>query len=174
MRQIQVSHIRGYEDVKDSYVLYEDGTCININTNRFLKITLDNCGYPVYDLTKRKNNRQHKRYRIHRLLAQAFIPNPNNLPLVRHLNDDRFDWRLENLAWGTRSDNVRDSIRNNKYRNGYLKICKSVKCVETGVIYNSLREAMKATGIRDSHISECCSGKRKSAGEYHWEYMEVE
>ena len=33
---------------------------------------------------------------------------------------------------------------------------------------------MKATGIRDSHISECCNGKRKSAGKYHWEYMEVE
>ena len=81
MRQIQVSHIRGYEDVKDSYILYEDGTCININTNRFLKITLDNRGYPVYDLTKRKNNRQHKRCRIHRLLAQAFISNPNNFLL---------------------------------------------------------------------------------------------
>ena len=53
-----------------------------------------------------------KRISVHRLLAKTFIPNPRNLPVVRHLNDDRSDIRLENLAWGTTLDNYNDSLIN--------------------------------------------------------------
>ena len=49
---------------------------------------------------------------IHRLVADAFIPNPRGLPLVRHLNDNPSDNRVENLRWGTQTDNMRDMIRN--------------------------------------------------------------
>ena len=49
---------------------------------------------------------------VHRLMAEAFIPNPEGLPVVRHLNDDPRDNRLENLAWGTHSDNTQDILRN--------------------------------------------------------------
>lgn len=49
---------------------------------------------------------------LHRVVAEAFIPNPEGLPLVRHLNDDPSDNRLENLSWGTYADNMNDRIRN--------------------------------------------------------------
>lgn len=45
---------------------------------------------------------------LHRLVAMAYIPNPNNYPIVRHLNDNPLDNRLANLAWGTQKDNVKD------------------------------------------------------------------
>lgn len=55
-----------------------------------------------------------KNIKIHRLVAEIYIPNPENKPLVRHLNDDRFDNRVENLAWGTDLDNRNDALRNGK------------------------------------------------------------
>ena len=55
-----------------------------------------------------------KNVKIHRLVAEAYIPNPENKPLVRHLNDNRLDNRVENLAWGTNTDNMVDAIRNGK------------------------------------------------------------
>lgn len=52
---------------------------------------------------------------VHRIVAEAFIPNPDNLPVVRHLNDVKTDNRVENLAWGTWSDNEYDKVRNKKH-----------------------------------------------------------
>ena len=52
---------------------------------------------------------------LHRLVAMAYIPNPNNYPIVRHLNDNPLDNRLANLARGTQKDNVKDSIKNNSF-----------------------------------------------------------
>ena len=59
--------------------------------------------------------RRGKIHYIHRLVAMAYIPNPNNYPIVRHLNDNPLDNRLANLAWGTQKDNVKDSIKNNSF-----------------------------------------------------------
>lgn len=53
---------------------------------------------------------------VHRLVAKAFIPNPEGYDVVRHLNDDPSDNRVCNLAWGTQTDNVRDCIRNGNFR----------------------------------------------------------
>lgn len=53
----------------------------------------------------------------HRLIAECFIPNPENLPIVRHLNDNPFDVRLCNLAWGTKSDNMNDAVKNGRIAN---------------------------------------------------------
>lgn len=49
---------------------------------------------------------------VHRLMGEAFLDNPSGLPFVRHLDDDKSHNRIENLAWGTNSDNQKDSIRN--------------------------------------------------------------
>lgn len=63
----------------------------------------------------------HSRQRVHRLVAEAFIPNPGNLPVVRHLNDVAEDNRVENLAWGTVSDNHYDRVRNGNWTNGNVQ-----------------------------------------------------
>jgi hypothetical protein len=60
---------------------------------------------------------------VHRLLAQAFIPNTEGLPVVRHLNDDGLDLRIENLAWGTQSDNLRDCVRNGGHAQANKAVC---------------------------------------------------
>lgn len=69
-------------------------------------------GYLRWILYNSKGER--KNVKIHRLVAEVYIPNPENKPLVRHLNDNRFDNRVENLAWGTYEENRADALRNGK------------------------------------------------------------
>lgn len=66
-------------------------------------------GYPSVTLYRPEGN---KRYRLHKLLAETFIENPNNYPIVRHLDDDRNNFNLSNLSWGTDSMNKSDALRN--------------------------------------------------------------
>lgn len=79
---------------------------------KILKLKTNKWGYVVVGLTRNDNKTLCK---LHRLLALAFIPNPDNHPIVRHLNDVKDDNRLENLAWGTHLDNTED-----RRRNGYV------------------------------------------------------
>lgn len=96
-----------------NYTIYANGTVIHNKTNRVLSVDLTHKGYPrvfLYDI-----NVKRKAWPLHRLLATCFIPNPTNLPIVRHLDDNKLNFSLENLAWGTASDNQRDAVRNGKY-----------------------------------------------------------
>lgn len=184
---VQVNKVEGYEDVKPMYVICSDGRMINTDRLSYLKISLGSNGYPKYNLQTVDGK---KNVYIHQILAKAFIPNPNNLPVVRHLDDNKMNWDLSNLVWGTVSDNAQDAIKNGRHnyggaaadlvvkaRNGAktgakngAKLSKPVRCVETGEIYKSTHEASRVTGIGQSNISKCCLGKRKSAGKYHWEW----
>lgn len=81
---------------------------------RILKQTLDDYGRPVVTLYLRGKRRH---FRVSHLVADAFLPpKSSDDQVLRHLNDDPTDNRLENLAWGTYSDNMADSIRNGKFR----------------------------------------------------------
>ena len=165
MEEIQINKIKGYESIRDCYIIKSDGSIINTNINKILKPSFDKDGYLTYRIMTSNNNRRH--IRTHRVLAEWLIPNPNNLPMVRHLNDNKLDCRIENLAWGDKSDNMQDMIKNGKFD----KVMHQVRCVETGIIYKSSREASRKLKISQSGISLCCVNKRKTAGGYHWEYV---
>lgn len=182
---IQVNKIKGYEDIKDFYVICSDGRMINTDKLIYLKITFDKDGYPKYRL--RMNNGKQKHVKIHQILAKWLIPNPNNLPLVRHLNDNKLDWRIENLRWGTQSDNEHDYKRNTgKYKGtvvdpittargsvkGSKKSSKPVRCINTGDVYPSANKAQRATGIDRTSIGRCCNNKQKTAGDLEWEWYQ--
>lgn len=77
-------------------------------------------GYPV--VTLRQPGIKNRQY-VHRLMAKAFLPNPHQYPLVRHLNDVRVDNRIENLAWGSHSDNSKDSVSNGGNANARKTHC---------------------------------------------------
>lgn len=121
---------------------------------------------------------------IHRLVAEAFIPNPLNLPQVNHIDENTRNFSIENLEWcdakynmnygngaRTRHTKIDYSGENRKEiarKNGKL-VCKAV--IQSSTIrYESAKEASIKTGINASHIAECCKHKRKTAGGYTWEY----
>lgn len=120
------------------------------NTHGYLQVLLCKDG-------KRKN------MKVHRLVAEAFIPNPNHLDTVNHKDEVKTNNTVSNLEWMTIADNVAYSVN------------KSVQMLDksTGELlatFPSIIEAERVTGINQGNISKCCLGKRKSSGGYIWRY----
>lgn len=120
-------------------------------------------GHKYVELT---NNGIKEKALVHRLMAEAFLPNPEGYPVVRHLNDDPRDNRLENLAWGTHLDNRNDMIRNgHDFKRG-------VYCFELDRYFNSVTEAANYFGVDKSAITMCCRGYSYTVKGYHLFYEE--
>ena len=86
-----------------------------------------------------------KRYMCHRLVAETFIPNPDNKPFINHINGNRSDNRVENLEWCTQSENERHSITILGKTMKGKTFPKKIKCIETGIEYNSMNELICKT-----------------------------
>ena len=105
-----------------NYSISEDGEIVNIKFNRPLVPHLNSQGYLEVQLSK---DGKCKTKLIHRLVAQAFIPNPNNLPQVHHIDDDRQNCNVDNLKWGTNKENLKQ--RDNKVGRGKISKIKILK-----------------------------------------------
>ena len=104
-----------------NYEVSEAGQVRRADTLRVRKQWTERGGYKT--VTLNNPGEKAKRLKVHRLVAKSFIENPDNLPFVRHLNDVSDDNRVENLAWGTNSDNQRDSIRNGTHYGSQITHC---------------------------------------------------
>jgi hypothetical protein len=123
---------------------------------QILKSSKSVYGYIVYQLWK---NKKFKNIGVHRLLGDVFIVKSENKTEINHKNGVRDDNRLVNLEWVTRSENVRHGY----CINGRLSaVRKRIKCVDTGVEYESMTKAAIELGTRVSYISAVCRGKRKT------------
>ena len=131
-------------------------------------------GYSNVELYK---NKKKKQFYIHRLVMENFCPIENmNVLDVNHKDEDKSNNHISNLEWMTHKDNLNYGSRAEKAR---MKMqgknssrSKKVRCIEKNVIYEALREAERQLGIPATNISKACKGKIKTAGGYHWEYVE--
>lgn len=109
---------------------------------------------------------------VHRLVAEAFIPNPNNLPTVNHKDGDKHNNSVENLEWASYTDNNIHALQN-KLRNPRSNMIKQLSIDGDNVKnYISVSEAARMTQISRGMISHCLNGRTKIAGGYRWEYVE--
>lgn len=168
--------IAGYEGL---YLISNEGEVLSLpkvinSKNKFGEITVkrkakklkphlrgrEYAQYPAVTLVK---DGKAKTYSLHRLLAEAFIPNPNNLPVVNHKDENPLNYSLDNLEWCTQQYNVdySKSRRVAQYLDGE-KIAE----------YKSINYAAKMTGILRSSIGNCLCGFSNAAGGYTWEYCD--
>lgn len=185
--------IPGYEGL---YKVSSRGRIWSNRNSLYLKPAVDKLGYFVvilYSAGRRKT------IRVHRLVALAFIPNPNSYKEVNHKDENKANNNIENLEWCTRAYNVnygtarqRAAANISKVKAGHWygtgetkrKLAEAAQgntyrrkavmmCKEDGSpirIFASIYDAMEATGVNRANIIACCKGRLKHAGEYKWKY----
>ena len=129
-----------------------------LTSNGYLKVSL--------------NNATRKTFNIHRLVAEAFIPNPDNKPQVNHIDENKTDNTVTNLNWMTSKENINHGTAITRRIATTTNDSNRSQSVTNGIdIFPSMHEASRITGIHQGSISNVCKGKRYYAGGYHWEYV---
>lgn len=165
-----------YKVTIDGKVLtcFKPKTSIITDEWRELKQVYDkSCGYMIVTLCKGKNQgRQNKR--VHRLLMEAFVDNPNNYPQINHIDGNKLNNNLDNLEWC--------SSKHNSVHAASMGLCDARRKASEVIIeqydlsgnfiteYPSIHEAGRQTNIAWQNISKVCRGLRKSVGNYYWKY----
>lgn len=172
----------------DNYSVSDQGNVKNNKTNKLI-VKDDNKGYLRVNLWIR-GRCYHKS--IHRLVAEAFIPNPDNKPQVNHIDGNKKNNAASNLEWSTISENQQHSYKVLDSTERRRKISESHKGkkltednkqklieatskkvvrIDDNRVFNSVSEAARLTKICQSSVSKACSGNLKRAGGYHWSYI---
>lgn len=161
----RIKSLRRKEKIKNGYRTIRE---------RILKPAKDKKGYLRVVLCKEGIQ---KTMKVHRLVCEAFLPNPLNLPQINHKDECKTNNRVDNLEFCDNMYNSNYGTKNERSSKAHTgvyntKKSKKVKCIDTGKIYPSASEVQRQLGFAKSNICNCCRGKYKQAYGYHWSYVE--
>lgn len=156
------------------YIITKDGKLYSCRSGKYLSPDTDRYGYIYYVISILG-----KRYTLkaHRLVAQAYLPNPENKPTVNHINGNRMDNNVSNLEWATYKEQQADPLttvnrhkvvaKTDYYWMASLKNFgrKTTSVYKNGILigqYNSLSEAAKCNNVSPGHASQCANGQKRS------------
>ena len=154
--------VKGYEGL---YAVTSCGRVWSYMSQKFLTPISDINGYSYVNLYK---NEKSKHYKVHRLVAEAYIPNPDNLPQVNHKDENKTNNCLQNLEWCDAKYNTNYGTRNEKIKKPILQFDLEGNLIRE---WPSTTDALKEL---KGHICECLRGRRKTACNYIWKYKESE
>ena len=161
--------------IKDYEVLYEVSDqgrvkSIGYDKERILKTVRMPNGYLKVNLCK---NGETKTFKVHRLVAKTFIPNPQNLPEVNHKDEDKENNSVQNLEWCDQKYNINYGTRTKRQAE---KLSKPIlQYTKYGVFvreWKSTHDVERNLGYFHSYISNCCNGRYKSAYNFIWKFKD--
>ena len=155
---------------ESAYLIYEDGTLETPSGDGLNLWTEANTGYQLFRI---RIHKKPKCYRLHRILAECFIPNPEGLPFVKHKNDDRTNNTVGNLEWGANPDNVQEGYDNGCYtfkRRSY-PIKATHKETRESFTFKSLRSLQDELGCNRKSVAAVLNGKKEGNFDYSFEYL---
>lgn len=160
----------------EKYGITEAGEIFNLETGRRIKTFLGKNGYETAQFTYEK--RHHMRL-VHRLIAEAYIPNPEQKPCINHRDGNKRNNRIENLEWCTYRENTEHAAKTLKVLTQYQTANQRRRKAVQGIypdgskteVYSSIREASEATGADSRNLSKVLNGKRKTCCGAAWTYM---
>lgn len=143
-----------------------------------LSLITHSSGYIVVNL--RKGNK-HVTKRVHRLVAEAFLENPNNKPVVDHIDGNRTNNKVSNLRWSTSQENT---LNPNTFNKAKISVIKSIKSRVKSVYkldsnykvlekFDSAEDAAKAMNCSSTFIHRCCTIPTRTAKGFHWSYAPI-
>lgn len=177
----KMSEYRKLKSLKFLYEINDEGVLRNVKSKKIVHGHIESNGY-------RRVRIENKclggviRTSIHQLVAEAFIPNPENKPFVNHIDLNKLNNHVSNLEWVTHSENMKHAYAHGVNREPLIKWRESEKKKVTNgeMVFDSIADAAKflyaskkcknlASGA--ASISAVCRGKRKLSGGYHWEFV---
>ena len=142
---------------------------------QIMNFITDKDGYKLVGLRDGSGNQT--QFRVHRLVCEAFHPNPDNKPEVNHIDEDKSNNQACNLEWSTRKENNNHGTRNERAGKSIAKaLSKQVaqytldgKLIK---IWKSAREVERQLGFGHGHIGAAAKGNQKTCGGFVWKYVE--
>lgn len=166
-----------WRDVKGYEGFYQVSDLGNLKSNKgYKKASINQDGY--YQTTLYKNGVK-RNVLVHRLVAEAFLPNPYNKPTVNHIDGNKLNNKLDNLEWATNKEQTQHAIKklgfksviSDKCRKRQIELHQRKVKRSDGIVFESIKIASDGNESLRKHINACCKGKRKTAGGYSWEYV---
>lgn len=155
-----------FEGKETDYSVSDNGEVRKDTTNYILS---QSCQQGYMHVTLLISGKQ-KRMRVHRLVAEAFIPNPENKPYVNHIDSIRSHNYVDNLEWVTPAENSQHAAASGSMGKRGKPVVQYNLSGDRMVVFPSAMEAERQTGTPQSKITMCCQRKRETANDYQWRY----